>query len=82
MKHYRFTRTGNKMTDDDRITLINDTTTIDNLTNAHQRAINHSHDIRPTYSNYPLGDSDITATDWQQHWAESDRMFDSMWHGT
>ena len=70
------------MTDDDRIALINDTTTIEDLTSAHARAINHSHDISPTYSNHPLGDSAITVNDWKHHWAESDRMFDSMWHGT
>ena len=88
MKHYRFPTTGTNMTDDDRIALINDTTTIEDLTDAHDRVITYSHDIALTaYSNYPLeieylGDSSITVNDWKQHWAESDRMFDSMWHGT
>ena len=82
MKHYRFTNTGTNMTDDDRVALINDTTTIENLVSAHGRAINRSHDIsRITPCNCPLGESDITVADWRRHWNESDRMFDSMWHG-
>jgi hypothetical protein len=71
------------MTDDDRIALINDTTTIDSLDYALIRAERNSRDLTATiYDNYPVGATNITATDWQRHWDESDHMFDAMWNGT
>ncbi len=71
------------MTDDERIALINDTTTSDSLNYALIRAERNSLDHSATiYDNYPVGATNITATDWQRHWTESDEMFDMMWNGT
>ena len=69
------------MTNDDRIALINDTTTIDSLSFALERSNKTTHGD-DHYNNDSLGDTQITASDWQQHWTESDRMFDKMWNGT
>jgi len=69
------------MTNDDRIALINDTTTIDSLSFALKRSNETTHGDGH-YNNYSLGDTQITASDWQQHWTKSDRMFDDMWNGT
>ena len=66
------------MTDDDRIALINDTTTIDSLDFALER-FNKAH-CADAIDSYSIGETPITAGDWQRHWAESDRMFDAMWN--
>tara|TARA_R110000787_G_scaffold31628_2_gene83792 strand:+ start:2844 stop:3059 length:216 start_codon:yes stop_codon:yes gene_type:complete len=71
------------MTTADRIALINDTTTIESLSNATERAERDAHlGHEPIYDNYSLGNTHLTVSDWQQHWDESDRMFDAMWSGT